>query len=113
MAGVIFCASLASASDMARKHLYDNLDGVSTLQHKSKYAKVHGIVASLSRIKESTSGSTIYFNGELTDGKTSCRVVGFDMKQQQHLEEFRRRKKPRHLSTAKSEAVNEGPSLKS
>lgn len=43
-------------------------------------------------MKDSSSGSKRYFDGKLTDGKTSCRLVGFDTKQQQRLEEFREKK---------------------
>ena len=67
------------ASNMAgcRKRLAGNSEGSSTLEHESKCVKVHKIVASLLPMKDNSSRSVRYFDGHLTDEKTSCRVVGF------------------------------------
>ena len=61
-----------------RKRLAGDFEGGSTLEqeHESKCAKVHVIVASLSPMIDNSSGSVRYFDGQLTDGKTYCRVVG-------------------------------------
>ena len=74
MAGLV-----ASTSDMAGcwMHLAGDFEGNSTLEHESKCAKVHRIVASLVSIKGNSFKSVRYFNGQLTDEKTSCRIVGF------------------------------------
>lgn len=89
----------------------NNFDGVSALEHKSKCVKVHGIMASLSPMKESSSGSARYFDGKLNDGKTSCRVVGFDTKQQQRCEEFREKKEAMSLVNCKDRSSKWGPQL--
>ena len=63
----IVAGLLASASDMAgcRKRLVGDFEGGSTLEHKSKCAKVHGIIASLLLMKDYSSGSVRYFDGQL------------------------------------------------
>ena len=60
-----------------QEHLLGNFEGGSTLEHESKCAKVHGIIASLSPTKVNSSRSVRYFNGQLMDRKMFCRVVGF------------------------------------
>lgn len=72
---------------------------------------VHRIVASLSPMKDSTSGSIRYFDGELTDGKTSCRVVGFDKKQQERLEDLREKKEAVALVNCELKSSKWGPQL--
>ena len=60
----------------------------------SKCAKVHGLVTCLSPMKSNTAGTTKYFQGQLSDEKRSCRVVGFDTKVHRKLQEFRETKQP-------------------
>ena len=50
-----------------------------------KCAKVHGVVASFSPMKVSASKKCNYFEGQLSDGKKSMMLFGFDTKQQQKL----------------------------
>ena len=42
-------------------------------------------------MQASSSGSTKFFSGEITDGKSNLRLVGFDTKQQQKLAEFQKK----------------------
>lgn len=44
--------------------------------HTSPSASVHGVVNMLSPMKQSRNGS--YFDGKITDGKSSMRLFGFD-----------------------------------
>ena len=61
-----------------RKRLAGDCEGSSTLEHESKCAKVHRIVASLSPMKTFHPGvSGISMGWQLMDGKTLRRVVGF------------------------------------
>ena len=76
-----------------RKRLVEEFDEV-THANPSKCAKLHGVLSSISPMKTSTSGATKYFDGELTDGQTSLRIVGFDNKQQQKLAEFQHERQP-------------------
>ena len=75
----IVARHLASANHMAecKKYSAGLFEGGITLKHEFKCAKVPGIVAYLSPRKDNSSGSGRYFDGQLTDRKTSCRVVGF------------------------------------
>ena len=49
-------------------------------------ASVHGVVTYISPVKKSQKGSN-YFNATLSDGTTTCRVVGFKESQQERLKE--------------------------
>ena len=75
----IVAGLVASVSDMAgcRTRLAGNFEGCSILEHNCNCAEMHGIIASLLPMKDSSSWSVRYFGGQLKDGKTSCRVVGF------------------------------------
>ena len=48
---------------------YDDFSDLSEVQHPSKYAKIDGILSSLSPMQTSTTGTTKYFNGEITNRK--------------------------------------------
>ena len=54
---------------------------------------MHCIVASVSKFKTSETGCN-YFDGHLTDGEKTVRLVGFDSKVLQKLTDFRERKEP-------------------
>ena len=45
---------------------------------KSTAASIHGVVSHLSPVKDSTNKKTKWFDGRLTDGKKSVRLVSFD-----------------------------------
>ena len=60
----------------------------------SKCAKVHGLVTFQSPMKSNTAGTTKYFQGQLSDEKRGCRVVGCDTKVHRKLQEFRETKQP-------------------
>ena len=76
-----------------RKRAYDEFADVTAVDHETKCAKIHGVVASLSPMKASSSGRSNYFDGQLSDGKTKLRLVGFDTRQQQKLAEFHEKKR--------------------
>lgn len=57
----------------------DEFECVSDM-HMSKSAKLHGVLMSLSPIKNTATGARKYFHGQLTDGKKRARLVGFDAK---------------------------------
>ena len=56
-------------------------------------ADVHCIIQDLSPVKKGKSG-TKYFDGQVSDGKKSIRVVGFDEQLQSKLSTFRQRNTP-------------------
>lgn len=58
----------------------------------SKSAKVHGVISELSPMKNTAAGTSKYFHGQLTDGKTRRRIFGFDSKIHQRLADFHQSK---------------------
>ena len=72
---------------------FDEYESVSDISSPTKFAKVHGVLTSMSPMRKSSSGCH-YFDGSLTDGTKSLRVVGFDTKVQQRLMDFHSRKEP-------------------
>ena len=65
--------------------------------HAAKHAKVHGVMTSLSPMKESKKGSK-YFIGSLSDGKSSARFVCFDKKLHETLSCMGDKKQPMMMS---------------
>ena len=60
----------------------------------SKHAKVHGVITSISPMRNNTTGTSRYFSAELTDGTSNRRLVGFDNKVHEKLTTFHHSKKP-------------------
>ena len=88
---------MAGQSTSSKKRLfeadYDEFEQVSEITSPTKFAKVHGVLASVSPMRQSGTGYR-YFDGSLTDGSKTVRVVGFDTKIQQKLADFQARKEP-------------------
>jgi hypothetical protein len=59
-----------------RPHKETEFDNIEQVTSPSGNAKLHGVIMALSPIK--TSGTTGYFDGEITDGKKKMRLYGFD-----------------------------------
>ena len=72
---------------MAKKRPLEEFEGVSEIQI-CKSAKVQGVVTSLSPLKSNKTGTTKYFEGEISDGKSCRRLVGFDAKLHSKLQEY-------------------------
>lgn len=53
--------------------------------HVSKSAKIHGVMTSISPMKKSKKDKTKYFDGKLSDGKSSARFVCFNAKMHERL----------------------------
>ena len=85
---VSFISRSSMAAFSKREYPYDDFSDLSEVQHPSKCAKIDGILSSLSPMKTSTTGTTKYFDGEITNGKKRLRLVGFDSKVQQKLQQF-------------------------
>ena len=77
-------------------------------QKENSHARfmVHGYIASLSPMKSNAAGTTKYFHGELTDGKSNKRVVGFDAKIHQRFNSFRERNEPVAVSNCEVKQSN-------
>ena len=60
----------------------------------SKHAKVHGVITSISPMRNNTTGTSRYFSAELTDGTSNRRLVGFDNKLHEKLTTFQNSKQP-------------------
>ena len=59
-----------------RKCEVAEFEDISSILHPSPNAKLHGVVTSVSPMKKGKSCS--YFDGEISDGKGSMRMFGFD-----------------------------------
>ena len=80
---MVYMDSPGSVCSMARKRPL----GVTDIE-PCKSAKVHAVVTSLSPIKSSRTGTTKYFDGKISDGKSSRQIVGFDSMIHGKLQEF-------------------------
>ena len=58
------------------KCTFKEFEEVSEVSNTSPNARIHGLLAAVSPMKKSKTCS--YFNGELTDGKATMCVFGFD-----------------------------------
>ena len=66
----------------------EEFDDLSSVSHTSSCANIHGVLTQLSPMKKSRSSSCSYFDGELSDGKNSMRVFGFESSVQRKLADF-------------------------
>ena len=96
--GLSYCSAVM-AEGKAKKRLFegdselDEFGSVSAICSPTKFAKVHGVLTSVSPMRKSASGCG-YFDGRLSDGEKSLRIVGFDTKVQQKLMDFHSWKEP-------------------
>ena len=77
----------------------------------SKSARVHGVVTSLSPLKNNASGTTKYFQGQMSDEKGDCRLVGFDAKIHRKLKEYHESHKPVAVENCEVKEGREGRGL--
>ncbi len=68
------------------KHSFVKFQELSKVSYTSPNAKIHAVVDSLSPMKKSKTCS--YFDGQITDGKTTMQVFGFDAGMRRKLVEF-------------------------
>ena len=66
----------STCARVAMKRAQEEFEDVSGVVATSPSARIHGIVTSVSPMKKSRTCN--YFDGEITDGKTSMRLFGFD-----------------------------------
>ena len=71
---------------MAKRSVVEVYEEVSEVVRASPNAKIHAVVQSVSPMKKSKTCS--YFDGEVTDGKSTMRVYGFDCGVRRKLVEF-------------------------
>ena len=82
---------------------------VSEVSSVSPNAKIHAVVESLSPMKKSKTCS--YFDGQITDGKTTMRVFGFDAGVRRKLVEFEDTKKAVALTNCEVKRSRRGEDL--
>ena len=72
---------------MAKRSLDEFLDLSAAMEQPipNAQATVHGIVAAVSPMKKSKSGSCAFFDGQFTDGCHNVRLFGFDERKQKEL----------------------------
>ena len=71
---------------IAKRSVVEVYEDVSEVVRVSPNAKIHAVVQSVSPMKKSKTCS--YFDGEVTDGKSTVRVYGFDCRVRRKLVEF-------------------------
>ena len=77
---------------MAKNRCLEEFVGVSEIQI-CKSAKIQGVVMSLYPIKSNKAGTTKYCEGEISDGKSCPRLVGFDAKLHLKLQEYHEKRR--------------------
>ncbi len=70
----------------------EEFEDISQVLYASPNAKIHSVVTSVSPMKKAKMCS--YFNGEVSNGKASMRVFGFDSGVRKRLAEFRDSRSP-------------------
>jgi len=74
------------------KHKFEELE-LSNLSESCKHAIVHGVVTELSPVKQSAKNCK-YFQAQLSDGKKTIKVVGFDPALHQSMNNSQKDRKP-------------------
>ena len=88
----VLCACILNIEcSMAKKRPLEEFEGVSEIQI-CKSAKVQGVVTSLWPLKSNKTGTTKYFEGEISDWKSCRRLVDFDAKLHSKLQEDHEKK---------------------
>ena len=93
-----------------RERECEELDGVSKVLHPSPNAKIHSVVTSVSPMKKAKTCS--FFDGEISDGKATMRVFGFDSGVRRRLADFGDSKSPVALSNCEVKSSRKGQELK-
>lgn len=97
---------------MAKRSLQEleEYDDVSSVDHPSPRAKIHGVITMLSPMKKSKNNCN-YFNGELGDGKSTMRVFGYDSNVRRQLWEHHEKDEPVSLSNCQVKTSRDGDML--
>ena len=77
-----YTATMAKRSRESDVQEFDDISDVCA----SPNAKIHGVLNSVSPLKKSK--GCAYFDGQITDGKTTMRLFGFDSSVRRRLAEF-------------------------
>ena len=80
---------------------------VADVSHACENGNIHGVVNSLSPMKKSKK----YFDGEISDGKASLRIFGFDSGVRRKLAEFEEGSSAVALSHCKVKQSRKGDQL--
>ena len=101
----------STCARVAMKRAQEEFEDVSEVVATSPSARIHGIVTSVSPMKKSRTCN--YFDGEITDGKTSMRLFGFDSGSgvRKRLVEFEEREESVVLSRCEVKHSRQGNQL--
>ena len=84
---------------------FDDINDV----YSSPNAKIHGVLNSLSPLKKSK--GCAYFDGQITDGKTSMRLFGFDSNVRRRLVQLESDNTPVALTHCEIKKSRQGEQL--
>ena len=92
---------------MAKRNLefadYEEIDGI---DEEIGSASIHGVVTHVSPAKVSKKGNR-YFHGEVSNGKSTLRFVGFVASQQRQLKEFQQTRKLEEMKSKRHSEIRQ------
>ena len=93
----------------SRKRPSPELDHFDDVNQPYPTANLHGVIKTLSPVKKGRNSN--YFDGVLTDGTSTLRLVGFRSEQQKRLNSFSRKKTPVSLQNCEIKPSRQGHSM--
>jgi hypothetical protein len=85
------------------------LEEVDSLEEPVSTASLHAVVSSLSPVKKGRNSD--YFEGTVTDGKSTVRLVGFKRSQQSKIQRFMDKQQPILLDDCEINTAGRGPRM--
>ena len=106
---LLSCANAGAAWTvaMAKRKLefadYEEIDGI---DKEIGSASIHGVVTHVSPVKVLKKGNR-YFHGEVSNGKSTLRFVGFVASQQRQLKEFQQTRKLEEMKSKRHSEIRQ------
>ena len=94
---------------MARKRNFEEIESLGSVSQPVLSAYVDGVITGLSIVKK---GKKSYFDGNVSDGKTKLRIVGFQGGQHKAIQDFLTKKTPLRLEDCQIKRGRRGPKMK-
>ena len=85
------------------------LEEVDSLEEPVSTASLHAVVSSLSPVKKGRNSD--YFEGTVTDGKSTVRLIGFKRSQQSKIQRFMYKQQPILLDDCEINTAGRGPRM--
>ena len=92
-----------------RKRLFEEIESFDSLEKPLPNASVHAAVTEISPVKKGKNAN--YFDGNMTDGTTNLRFVGFNTEQQKKLSSLFKSREAAHLTNCEIKRSRQGDKL--